>query len=718
MEIKKLLLLMAAITAFAGCAASAQEMCERGVYLSQFTDPENVEKAREAFTGAMKADPAMGEAPFHMALLEYKQGRYPRALELMERAVDLFKASMIRGNLYHEAFHYRAQFAVKAGAPKNKAISYWRKYYEVMQTSPNISMEAKGKLKKRVEGIIRDLQRGVTPGGRERAKLRPLDTPKLSGRDVFSAVRKCLAEGAFPSVARHPEFAEKYEGALYVTMFPEKGRRVNLVGGGGSLFKALQIINREIPEKDRDLSGGRMVVSWVTDASGEVREENVSADFTPGVDGLSIAGSLFRYSVLPEEAAWGAYGAEYGKTAESYVKSLQNMIIPGEREITYRIFRVKTFYQEKAGAEVVELFRAHERRGKVDRGDLRRSLVMAGEYLLRHQRDNGLYTYLWHAKNAYAERDESLIRQAGTAWSVLKLARLMKRADFEKSGLKAVEYFRGALRGDDERGFKYLVDGEKGANVGIAALTALALFEATKTGKCDCDEDLRGLLDFLVSQQRKDGSFKTHFAYKPSEDYPHPPSKYYPQEAVYALAEIGRGLGDEKLLAAARKGAKYLLDEKRENPRAAARVDHWLVMGIDVLEDAGGGLLNAGPVFEVIEKVMELRNTDGPADVRGSIDTTPFPRGPTAATLNEAFGAAGRMLKRRKKSASRIEEVMRGLAAFQLRHQVTETDSYYMKEPDKARGGFRLTLLSDEIRVDFQQHNVLGLLEALEVMEK
>jgi hypothetical protein len=150
----------------------------------------------------------------------------------------------------------------------------------------------------------------------------------------------------------------------------------------------------------------------------------------------------------------------------------------------------------------------------------------------------------------------------------------------------------------------------------------------------------------------------------------------------------------------------------------AAALDQWLILAVRELDEAGVKELPLNTTVKIANVIFDLIKKDGPVDLIGAADNAEFPRGPITAALNEALLAARHVAKRHKLKTEKIERQIRSLAAFQIRHQWRETDTYYLAKPEKAVGGFRVSIIDDGIRIDFVQHNILSLLGTRELLRE
>jgi hypothetical protein len=92
------------------------------------------------------------------------------------------------------------------------------------------------------------------------------------------------------------------------------------------------------------------------------------------------------------------------------------------------------------------------------------------------------------------------------------------------------------------------------------------------------------------------------------------------------------------------------------------------------------------------------------------------PSAVSTATYTEGLNDAYRLAleandtKHQKKYATSVNSALR----FILQNQYTPENSFYLKKPQRAIGGFRRSLISNKQRIDYQQHSAFALIKALE----
>ena len=77
----------------------------------------------------------------------------------------------------------------------------------------------------------------------------------------------------------------------------------------------------------------------------------------------------------------------------------------------------------------------------------------------------------------------------------------------------------------------------------------------------------------------------------------------------------------------------------------------------------------------------------------------------------------GRLEERRRPGESRFRTFALHNASFQLRNQFWGPNSYYLPNPARALGGFRVKQDFAEVRNDHVQHNLSGLFGLLDLLD-
>jgi hypothetical protein len=216
--------------------------------------------------------------------------------------------------------------------------------------------------------------------------------------------------------------------------------------------------------------------------------------------------------------------------------------------------------------------------------------------------------------------------------------------------------------------------------------------------------------------QRPDGSFDTDFKLN-GEESDAAPSLYYPGEAMLGLIRLYRLNKDRRLLEAARRGADYLIGVQRKQGELPP--DAWLVQALESLfEMTKEPRYSEHAIDLAVSMAASLYPQDGPEGYEGAV-APGIPRVTPAASRSEGILAGYRIARATKDSRSgRLLAAARAAAGFQLTQQFGPDNSFFLRNPQRAAGGFHESLDSMRIRIDYVQHNISSLLSLAEVIDQ
>jgi hypothetical protein len=224
-----------------------------------------------------------------------------------------------------------------------------------------------------------------------------------------------------------------------------------------------------------------------------------------------------------------------------------------------------------------------ERCPSVTPGALRRSAQASVDWLVRNQKPDGTWLYLYDTGDNSAAPDYNVVRHTGAAMGLYRAAaeglpRALRSGDrgtawaldrlLERDGWAAVEW-----EGQVETG-------------ATALLVAGLILRREATGDTRYDDVLGRLGRFLVAQTEPSGAVLA--SYDPVRGAPVPAkySKYFTGEAYWALALLHRALPGEGFGEAANRIGAYLAwsrDEVEDHWPPIA--DHWAAYGLSETVD-------------------------------------------------------------------------------------------------------------------------------------
>lgn len=338
-----------------------------------------------------------------------------------------------------------------------------------------------------------------------------------------------------------------------------------------------------------------------------------------------------------------------------------------------------------------------------------------GDYLVRIQKPDGSFHYYYDpSEDRFEARRYNIVRHTGAAVSLLDLLATTRDARYLDAARSAIKFLKTRFREIRAGKAFYVLDFDGKAKLGANGLALVALTKQIELDPQSGDRaSARRLANLILSMQRKDGSFQTRLLLR-STDEEGNESLYYPGEAMLGLVRLFRSTGDRRLLEAARRGAEFLIDSQRQAGTLPA--DAWLMQALEALYNIGHEKKYADHLIALSEAMMATQYTDSdPAGYAGGFGPG-TPRGTPAASRAEGLLSAYRVARSSRSSrASAISESLKASARFQLAQQLRADDAS-LPNPQRAGGGFRESLTSMRVRIDFVQHNIsslLGIAQAL-----
>jgi hypothetical protein len=584
------------------------------------------------------------------------------------------------------------------------------------------------------------MRSGPDAGSQER---RAAEAPAASGLDLAPGERTRLAAFARARLAGGTAVAvaeggEGEERTAVVSLGRGDRTAFVAVGRGPSFAAAVAAAVDDLAGRSDEAAraAGVLKIDLVAAIGPERRfDAGGKADLDPSLEGLWLPGADLM--LLPEELASRRLTAggdlQSGRLARYLAEGPRRIAAvegdPGATGEPYRAVRFDSFAEGGKGLPI-QLYRGNDRAPIVSPETLLAAARAGGDYLVLHQRADGTFDYLYDPTADAVEPGYNLLRHAGTCYALFELHRATLHEAtgddrFLEAGRRGIAALLAHVEGPrpehagagaDFDAIAEIDDDE--AKLGGAALAVLAMVEHQRVS--GDDRWLAGaarLARFLVHQQGPDGRFESKYFYGEPDDE-HFESIYYPGEAILALARLHRLDGDPDWLAAARRGADYLIDG-RDAGKATADLphDHWLLMGLAELDELTGDPRYAAHGARIAEAIVAAQRTGSRhPDWIGSFYDPP--RTTPTATRAEALVAMELLARRSGRDRRPIVEALLRMAAFQRRCQLTAVNALYLPRPDRAFGGFRRSLTDWEVRIDYVQHSVSSLLGLREILQR
>ncbi len=346
---------------------------------------------------------------------------------------------------------------------------------------------------------------------------------------------------------------------------------------------------------------------------------------------------------------------------------------------------------------------------------------LGGDYLVRGIHEDGSYRYKYDVGTGTAFDSYNMLRHSGTTYALFELYEATEKKAYLDAANSAVAYLETTITACPLEFSDMLCayDGEK-MKLGGNALAILALLkQAEATGDTTSREIAVELAAWMKATQTSEGEFPIHIQMRDGTLDDHV-SEYYPGEAIYALVYLYEATGNEDWLTSAESAADWLIDVRDKNETIATiSHDHWLLYGLRELYLHSHKEKYLVHARKIVDGIIASQHIDGvPADWVGGYYTPP--QSTPTATRSEGLGAAYTLFVEAGDSeyATKAYDALRRGMEFQLRTFIDGTLARTYPEPVEALGGFRLSLESTTVRIDYVQHNISSMLMYKEISKE
>ena len=348
-----------------------------------------------------------------------------------------------------------------------------------------------------------------------------------------------------------------------------------------------------------------------------------------------------------------------------------------------------------------------------------RAATEAADWMVRNQRPDGRYVYLYYPETDTTAAEYNDVRHAGVTMALYQAGGRLSSREAIEAADRAPAWMQDNLEEHD--GWTALAPDGVRAKLGSSALMLAGLAERRlATFDPQYDELMLGLADFLASMQRPDGGF--HIAWDFGKDAPDitGTSAYYPGEALWALALAHEAFPDEGFDVNARRALEFITERRDEveDIEFPPLADQWAAYGIGEMIEWGltdqqidyAGRLAARFGLLVRTEAQREGSWYGQA-LRG-----PRARASGVGTWAEGLAALWRASTQDERLADvrpAIEKRLECVAGILARRQVNAKEAADYPRPGLAQGAW---FGRGETRMDDQQHAFSGLLYTLDML--
>jgi len=490
----------------------------------------------------------------------------------------------------------------------------------------------------------------------------------------------------------------------------------------------------------------------------------------PGVDGLILRSGDKEGVILPGDAVTRGWLTPRVLKRTVKIDTMLRQLcrdargsrdlwsLPGTDLYKFRSF---CFGRPVPDGSVVELYRGNVLLDDVDSQAILDGLEEAGLWLLRTVKPDGSFDYEYFPNTNAGSKGYNIVRHAGCVYGLFHMYNLALTEpqlkddanDFLEAGIRAMGWVYdnlGTPRHAEGDELVALIDERKRASSGAAALTLLSFLERPsvdqvshpvlreRLGRPEDEAIVEGLGSFLLDMVSEDGRvFKNHRdRYRvckgkdgePLEDVTEFPRQYclgekeplyYPGETMLALIRLHEVTGEERWLEGARRIGDWQVaryNDLRPNP------DHWVMQALWHLYQVTSDESYAAAGIRMGDRYASEQFPPHWPPFRDYFGAyrrhNDVPRTTRACSRSEAMGGIVHIAWASGRDAEPYEDALVRAAEHLLENQWRPLNSYFLPNPDKARGAIRMGLVDNHCRIDNNQHAVVGLHRALEVARK
>jgi len=385
--------------------------------------------------------------------------------------------------------------------------------------------------------------------------------------------------------------------------------------------------------------------------------------------------------------------------------------------------RTESYTEDGAGG-VVRLYRASTLLPAVDSAAIRQACRAGGDYLCRILQDDDQFLYEGDLGRDKYKTTYNVLRHEGTTYALYQLYLATREERYRLAADKAWSWVLKQIRSDTDKAGRqcsFPIE-DKQVKLGGTGLALIALSERLKVQSTPGDLRLgMQLANHILRSQNPDGSFESYWPYKGRKAKKYR-SIYYPGEALLGLMRFYELKPDPEYLACAERGAHYFIHERWRllGMEFSVPPDAWLMLALNELHKVHPRKDYADYCLRIADAMAAdqlLAGWQVPyPDYRGGY--FPYPPNVTpAGSRMEGLTAAYRLATRANRDTRPLRRVIAEAARFQIERQIRPAFVHLYPNPARAIGAFRDSPISNDIRIDFNQHNISGLLVAAEILK-
>lgn len=451
----------------------------------------------------------------------------------------------------------------------------------------------------------------------------------------------------------------------------------------------------------------------------------------PGVDGLHLSQGGREVWQLPADVI--THGLLTPRV-QGRVRSVETLLGHATRSLGHQAeqwrhdsslelhrFRTLSLVSLHQNAPLEQLYRGNVllKSPALSAARIQAAIELGADWLMRQARADGTFQYEYDPNRDRAPDTYNMVRHAGVVFGLMSLYGFYGDEKYLNVAVHAFPHLERNLKAPDKAGTLRAIQEGKRYPTGAAALALLAMVALPPALRgAEYEQTLEGLGLFLLQMIDRHGRvFDGYGASQRHEEVQEEPL-YDPGETLLALTQLYAVTGETRWL----EGAEKIAVAQRRQHVPWKEPDHWVIQGLAQLYLMGRGdeygQLCLAWARTYLRSQYPPNHPPFPDYMGAWRRDLDIPRTTRASARSEALSAAVRVAWQLKTPALDLEEGLLFAARHQLEQQLRAENAFFFPRPAQTYGGFRAGLVDNHLRIDFNQHALVGLLGALEVAQR
>ncbi|NLH50071.1 MAG: hypothetical protein GX444_15945 [Myxococcales bacterium] len=362
---------------------------------------------------------------------------------------------------------------------------------------------------------------------------------------------------------------------------------------------------------------------------------------------------------------------------------------------------------------------------------------LGGDYLVKILQPNNKWLYEGDLGFDRYKSSYNQLRHAGAVYSLYQLFEATGVERYKEAADRGWQWVLEQIEREPDAGgatcafmlekHTKTIKGKKktvySVKLGGTGLALIALGERMKINRSAEDLELaHQLANHILRSQNKDGSFDSYWPYK-EQPAKRIRSIYYPGEAMLGLVRLYQLDPQPRYLEAVEAAADYFTNERFKllGMRLSVPPDAWLMLTLNELHAISPKKIYADYCETLTDSMLNDQMDRAWEIFYPDYDGGYYPYPPyvtPAGARMEGISACYQAMERVGRDNRDIRALLARAARFQIERIIRPEFAHLYPNPQRALGAFRHSPVANAIRIDYNQHNISGLLVTAKILEQ